>query len=171
MVTPTFDSVLAELPPSLRAIPYAESTGLRRLIFRAVSPAGQCFGSTMVIADGLWEEAKRGANTWAFRATVRHETRHYHQSHGWRLPFFVLGYLLFPLPIGFSFRALFELGGYRESLRCYEDELIARGSWSMSAVQREAERLAGYFRARWYGWMGWLLPTRLWVWALMKGLP
>lgn len=171
MKAPTIEESLALLPNSVKVVRVSELTGFRRWVFNRSKPLGQCFGSVMAIADSAWESALLSEDgRWSFYSVTQHELKHHYQSKGLLLPLFILGYLVFPLPIGFSFRALYELGGFRQTLTCYSQMLAAKGIWSMKAVEEEALFLASYFRGSFYGWMGWLLPTKFWVWALLRGL-
>lgn len=163
MTAPTIADTLSELPPTVKAIRASEATGLRKLVYRlGGQPDGQCFGSMMIIADWMWLGGS--LRNWQFWETARHELRHHYQSRGWRLPFFVLGYLLLPLPIGFSFRALFELSGYRETLRCRG--VRYRATYESATCQQllveDAREIAKKFRSRRYGFMGWFFTEAWW---------
>lgn len=85
---------------------------------------------------------------------IRHERIHMRQSarYGWLL--FSLGYLFFPLPLGFAYvRARLEMEAYAESIRATV-EYFGTAAVISPAFQ---ERIVRHFTSAEYGWM---LPAR-----------
>lgn len=173
MEAPTIAGTLAGLPGTVTAIRASAVTGVRGFIYRLGGrPEGQCYGDTMVIADALWDGAT-DKDLWDFWEIVRHELVHHHQSRGWRLPFFALAYLLLPLPVGFSGRAILELAGYRETLRCraikYRSMLPSLSNGEVEEmVRNDAPYIARMFRRGRYGFMGWFFTEAWWVRRLLS---
>jgi hypothetical protein len=65
--------------------------------------------------------ARRLLDTRAGYLVLRHEAVHLLDQRRLGLAPFLIGYLLLPLPLGLTLRALFEWRGYRETLRAYRE--------------------------------------------------
>ena len=66
---------------------------------------------------------------------LRHEFVHAKDCNGWRWPFFIVSYCL--LPVGPSFRAYWELRGYKESMRAYWESFGELPDWYLDFVANE----------------------------------
>lgn len=66
---------------------------------------------------------------------LRHEFVHAKDCNGWRWPFFILSYCI--LPVGPSFRAYWELRGYRESMVAYYEAFGELPEWYLDFIAKE----------------------------------
>lgn len=145
------DEIRAEFP-RVRIVPKHESR-LMRLAFnlglmrlwcpRFMETYTTVFGSTIAMPAWL-------IGTTSGARVLRHERVHLRDARSWPV-LFHLSYVL--LPIGPSFRALWELRAYRETLRC---ELEATGRISDGTLAFVASQFTGSS----YLWM-WPFPGHI----------